>query len=82
MVLDSYSILFVVSITAPALGDGDWSSATSYSFPAGASIAVRPGCPCVVADDADAGAARPGLACAHARGAAAAHREKPCGAPK
>jgi hypothetical protein len=41
VVLDSYSLLFVPSVTAPALGDGDWSSATSYSFPTGASIAVR-----------------------------------------
>ena len=41
MVLDSYSILFMPVVAAPVLGDGDWSAATAYSFPPGASIPVR-----------------------------------------
>ena len=41
VVLDSYSILFVPSLAAPVLGDGDWSAATVLPFPSGASIPVR-----------------------------------------
>jgi len=40
VVLDSYSLLFISS-TQGVPGDGDWSEATSITFPAGTTLAVR-----------------------------------------
>ena len=39
--LDAYAVLVVKYAPPPLLGDGDWSAATSVSFPAGATLAVR-----------------------------------------
>ena len=38
--LDSYSLLFVTS-TQGVPGDGDWSTATTITFPPGTTLAVR-----------------------------------------